>query len=120
VLEALAVALCLGVFLPVPDMLTAQAPLTPEQSQLGKKIAAVVARAAAGDVRAQVALGVMYENGIDFSRDYSQALTWYQKAAAQGNHEAENNLGLIIRDTSRSVGQNGLILTHYTTGGKLT
>jgi hypothetical protein len=37
-----------------------------------------------------------------------------------GDRRAEQFRILLLRDTSRSVVQNGLILIHYTTGGKLT
>ena len=37
----------------------------------------------------------MYANGQGVPQDYAQALTWYRKAADQGNAEAQNNLGVM-------------------------
>ena len=45
--------------------------------------------AALGDVRTQVALGVMYRD----RQDYGQAEQWFEKAAAQGEAYAQLNLG---------------------------
>jgi len=44
--------------------------------------------AKAGHIRAQFNLGQMLEYGDGVKKDYSQALDWYQKAAAQGDKEA--------------------------------
>jgi TPR repeat protein len=35
----------------------------------------------------------MYDGGRGVPQDYSAALSWYRKAAEQGNAAAENNLG---------------------------
>lgn len=43
--------------------------------------------------KAQFALGVMYSNGDGVEQDYQSAISWYEKAAQQGNAEAMNNLG---------------------------
>lgn len=45
-----------------------------------------------GDPIAQFELGTMYDNGQGMEKDGSQALDWYQKAAAQGNQDARNRL----------------------------
>jgi TPR repeat protein len=45
--------------------------------------------AALGDVRTQVALGVLYRD----RQDYGQAAQWFEKAAAQGEAYAQLNLG---------------------------
>jgi TPR repeat protein len=42
-----------------------------------------------GDVRAQQALGRMYEKGKGVSRDFTEALRWYQRAAEQGWPDAQ-------------------------------
>ena len=46
-----------------------------------------------GDVRAQMNLGTMYDNGQGVSQDYRQAVKWYGRAAEQGNATAQFNLG---------------------------
>lgn len=58
--------------------------------------ASVQAAASDGDVRAQFEAGNRYYLGQrGATKDYSQALTWYRKAAALGNEDAEVNLGLM-------------------------
>ncbi|HKW31243.1 MAG TPA: tetratricopeptide repeat-containing serine protease family protein [Verrucomicrobiae bacterium] len=51
------------------------------------------AKAEKGDAIAEYNLGVMYENGQDVSRDYTEAMKWYRKSAGQGYLDAQNNLG---------------------------
>ncbi len=47
-------------------------------------------KGAAGDVAAQAALGFFYES----RQDFSEAVTWFRKAADQGHLKAQNQLGL--------------------------
>jgi len=56
--------------------------------------------AALGDVRTQVALGVMYRD----QQDYGQAEQWFEKAAAQGEAYAQLNLGG-LHETGQGVQQ---------------
>jgi TPR repeat protein len=42
----------------------------------------------------------MYEDGKGVTRDLEQAVSWYQKAAEQGNAVAQNNLGLMYLNGS--------------------
>jgi hypothetical protein len=52
--------------------------------------------AEAGDARAQLGLGVLYEAGRGVpTPDFGQALVWYRAAAAQGLPAAQNNLALL-------------------------
>lgn len=44
-------------------------------------------------VKAQMAVGEAYENGIGVVKDEGQAVTWYQKAADRGDAEAQLKLG---------------------------
>ena len=53
----------------------------------------LVRKAESGDAKAQAQLGVCYERGDGVAKDYSRAVYWYQKAAAQGQAVAINNLG---------------------------
>lgn len=46
-----------------------------------------------GDPDAQLAMGILYENGRGVSRDYEAAIAWYTKAAEAGNPGAQFNLG---------------------------
>jgi TPR repeat protein len=47
-----------------------------------------------GDSRAETMLGHYYE-GKGINQNYSEAIKWYQKAAAQGEKVAQFNLGLL-------------------------
>ena len=45
-----------------------------------------------GHANAQLQLGMMYEMGLGVKKDYSKAEKWYQKAAIQGDREAQKKL----------------------------
>ena len=45
-----------------------------------------------GNVDAQLALGLRYENGDGVEKSFTEAMKWYQKAADQGNPDAQRNL----------------------------
>jgi len=49
--------------------------------------------AQSGDPYAQFTLGVMYDDGIGLPRNFSLALQWYKKAAAQGLADAQYMAG---------------------------
>lgn len=53
--------------------------------------------AEAGDVSAQVNLGIAYANGTGTERDYAQSLKWFRLAADQGAAPAQFNLGVIYQ-----------------------
>jgi len=55
--------------------------------------------AAKGDASAMTDIGVAYFNGTDgVGQDRAEGLNWFRKAAAAGNENAMNNLGIIYRD----------------------
>ncbi len=59
-----------------------------------------------GVALAQHRMGEMYHLGRGMPVDLSKAVIWYEKAAAQGNLEAQNNLGSIyygLHDYSRAL-----------------
>ncbi len=51
--------------------------------------------AESGDKKAQLLLGLMYDNGLGIKQDYDQAAKWYRRAAEQGQPRAQFNLGLM-------------------------
>ncbi len=55
------------------------------------------AKAEAGDVRAQVALGHAYEEGNGVTQSNELAVKWYRAAAEKGDAEAQNDLGVMYR-----------------------
>jgi TPR repeat protein len=57
----------------------------------------IQAAAEQGDARAQTALAERYVQGNGVSKDYAQAVMWFQKAAAQGDSLAENWLGRLYQ-----------------------
>jgi len=50
-------------------------------------------QATQGYADSQYALGLLYAIGQSVPQNYATALQWYEKAAAQGNAEAQNTLG---------------------------
>ena len=57
-----------------------------------KDLQTLQAQATQGDTEAQNRLGELYAKGRGVSQDYTQARTWYEKAASQGHPLAQNNL----------------------------
>lgn len=58
----------------------------------------LLAAAAAGDPRAQTAVGYMTASGVGLERDYGIARLWFTKAADQSEPFAMANLGVMVRD----------------------
>ncbi|NNM58757.1 MAG: sel1 repeat family protein [Legionellales bacterium] len=52
-------------------------------------------QAAAGDMKAEYNLGLIYDDGINVKADYTLAAQWYQKSATQGLSIAQYRLGLL-------------------------
>jgi hypothetical protein len=59
---------------------------------------ALLAKANAGDVAAQVLVGESYAAGKGVERDLKQAAEWYKKAADQGDLAGELHLAVLYRD----------------------
>lgn len=57
--------------------------------------------AQAGDADAQFNLGQAYKLGRGVTQDMAQAIAWFQRAAAQGHIQAEDNLGLVLYESGR-------------------
>ena len=53
-----------------------------------------------GDIRAQINLGVMYENGQGTIKDYVHAYMWWNFAASQGDKTAEKFKNIIEKKLS--------------------
>lgn len=58
-------------------------------------VRAILQQAQAGDAKAEVKLGNMYESGKGVARDYLQAIQWYQKAVDQGDLAAMCDLAMV-------------------------
>ena len=71
------------------------APLSTDASP-NPVIARIQRRAAHGDAEAQVDLGTLYEAGIGVVQDKTEALRWYERAAAQGNVYGQYLAGLAL------------------------
>jgi uncharacterized tellurite resistance protein B-like protein len=54
-----------------------------------------------GDSAAQNLLGEIYKNGKGVPSNYSEAVGWFQKAAEQGNVDAQNNLRLMEEELKK-------------------
>jgi TPR repeat protein len=59
---------------------------------------ALLAKAKAGDATAQTKLGYAFDLGQGVPQDYTQAFTWYRKAADQGYAIAQFNLGVLYAE----------------------
>lgn len=57
-----------------------------------KDLSTLQTQANQGNAEAQNGLGELYAKGKGMPQDYTQARTWYEKAAAQGHPHAQNNL----------------------------
>lgn len=55
-------------------------------------------RAEAGEVEAQVTLGLRYKHGMQLPQDFGEALKWLLRASRQGNAFAQARLGAMYRD----------------------
>jgi TPR repeat protein len=62
---------------------------SPQSSAKQRAIAELKQQAFAGDVNAQLQLGVIYLTGDGVAKDDEQAMTWFRKAADQDNPVAE-------------------------------
>jgi TPR repeat protein len=63
-----------------------------------------------GHLRAQLLLGVLYEDGSGVIQDYEQALEWYRLAASQGDTVAMYRVGSMLR---RGVGADKDLIKAY-------
>lgn len=57
----------------------------------------LIKKAEEGDVEAQFQLGLAYYNGDGINKNYRKAYHWFQKAIEQGNGDAQNYLGNLIK-----------------------
>ncbi|MCX8500811.1 MAG: sel1 repeat family protein [Alphaproteobacteria bacterium] len=60
-------------------------------------IDACLPKAEAGDAECQVLLGAAYALGRGVPQDYAEAVSWFRKAAEQGNALAQYSLGAIYK-----------------------
>jgi hypothetical protein len=47
-----------------------------------------------GDVEAQLRLGYLYFDGLGVDQDFKEGVSWFRKAALQGNAEAQGKIGI--------------------------
>jgi TPR repeat protein len=57
---------------------------------------------------AQGLLGVMYRIGLGVPQDYTEAVSWFRKAAEQGDADAQNSLG-VVYDNGHGVPQDNIL-----------
>lgn len=48
-----------------------------------------------GDAEAQYAVGYLYYNGLGVAKDFNSAVSWFNKAADQGNAKAKKALAMM-------------------------
>lgn len=69
-----------------------------EKSPTAATLQPYVDAATGGNARAMAVLGLIYHQGEGVPRDLLTAHDWYMKAAARGDVDALNNLGVLYRD----------------------
>ena len=57
----------------------------------------LIKKAEEGDVDAQFQLGLAYYNGDGINKNYRKAYYWFQKAIEQGNGDAQNYIGNLMK-----------------------
>ena len=57
----------------------------------------LIKQAEQGDAEAQFQLGLAYYNGDGMKKNYSKAYYWFQKAIEQGNNDAQNYIGNLMK-----------------------
>jgi TPR repeat protein len=67
-------------------------------NEAASDLAQLKAGAEKGDDFAQYQLGVLYETGLDVSKDYEEAAKWFRKAAEQGLDAAQWSLGVLYEN----------------------
>ncbi len=70
------------------------------------------AAALAGDSKAALFLGAMYDTGQGVGQDYAQALAWYRRAAEAGNATGMFNVG-VMYDAGRGVARDPSEAAHW-------
>jgi TPR repeat protein len=58
----------------------------------------LLAKAQAGDAAAEFQIGFDYANGKGVTKNFTEAASWYRKAAMQGNADAQSLLGVLYRN----------------------
>lgn len=69
-------------------------------------------KARGGDADSQLWLATAYEQGWFGERNFSEALKWYRKSAANGNPDAQNALGQMYED-GKGVKQNYVLAARW-------
>jgi len=72
-------------------------------AQGSEKFSQQLAKAEAGDVSAQFAVGFMYDTGLEVRKDSNEAKRWYTRAAEAGHAGAQNSLGSMLQADKRYV-----------------
>ena len=65
------------------------------QGRFAEAFEAWQASAQAGDARAALFLGVLYDSGLGVVQNEAEALAWYRRSAEGGNAEAAFNIGVL-------------------------
>ena len=75
-----------------PNIDFEEAKLALRKKDFSTAIAGIRAHAERGDIRAQILLGILLEDGEGVEADIVEAMKWYRKAAEQGNARAQSRL----------------------------
>jgi len=70
--------------------------LFPSKAKLAENFDLIRSGAESGNAFDQIAMGIASFYGINLRRDRAAALTWFEKASAQGNRIAVTNIGIVL------------------------
>ncbi|MFL5346518.1 MAG: tetratricopeptide repeat protein [Hyalangium sp.] len=79
----------------------AQASRLLERGRIAEAFRLFLEAAKAGNSRAQLTVGYLYDTGQGVSRSRTQAMSWYRRAVRQGDAAAANNIATLYRDEGR-------------------
>lgn len=81
--------------------------LTPEE-----KFAQILKNAKAGDLKAELEVGIAYNEGVGVDKDFKAAAEWFQKAADRDSAKAHQLLGLAY-ESGRGVEKNSKVACEH-------
>jgi hypothetical protein len=83
-----------------------------QQASQPESLSSLRQRAERGDAKAQLELGMAYEDGRGVERDEAEAIRWYKRSAELGNSEAANRVAIAYH-AGRGVTQDWAEAAHW-------
>ncbi|KAF9967755.1 hypothetical protein BGZ73_000379, partial [Actinomortierella ambigua] len=96
--SVVSVTTIIGTMSTLPSFSTSIQKPSESEGNASRDVHALLERANADDVEAQIALAVMYENGTGVEKDDSESFKWYLRAAELGSVESQFKIGRYFED----------------------